>query len=153
MTDHDPLAEALWNSRIFTSGLPTDYANVQPETRAIADEWAAAVAGILDAAGYEVRPKGEREDAERWRAAEAEAVVAVLDLLVRAVVVTEDETDWREHAEGIRAAVTEGGLALAIQREMDFEATLEDPEFTVADTYGEFPTSLLAIIEGADDAD
>lgn len=71
--------------------------------------------------------------------------IAALDLLIRGNTVTEDETSWQEHVEGIRAAIEEGGLALAIRREQEFEATLDDPDFTVDDTYGPFPADLAAI--------
>ena len=71
--------------------------------------------------------------------------VSVLNLLDRAVVVTEDETSWQDHSEGIRAAIAEGGLGLAIRRQMAFEATLDDDEFSIVDDYGEFPPALAAL--------
>lgn len=76
--------------------------------------------------------------------------IAALDLLLRGTVVTEDETTWEEHAEGIRYAIKEGGLALAIRREMEFERSLNaSGEFSVAQTYGRFPERLrrLALTE------
>lgn len=69
-----------------------------------------------------------------------------LDLLDRAVLTTEDETEWREHSEGIRAAIREGGLVLAIQRQLDFEDSLDDDGFTAEDTYGPFPAALRAAL-------
>ena len=70
---------------------------------------------------------------------------AAIDLLLRAVAVTEDETSWQEHAEGLLSAIEEGGLVLAIKREMEYEATLDDGEFTIADDYGPFPADLVAL--------
>ena len=75
--------------------------------------------------------------------------VAALDLLLRGMTVTEDETSAEEHAEGILAAIKEGGLALAVRREMEFEANLdieEEPNF-VAETYGPFPAHLARLSE------
>ena len=72
---------------------------------------------------------------------------AALDLLLRGMTVTEDETSAEEHAEGILAAIKEGGIALAIRREIEFEKNLdieEEPNF-VRDTYGAFPAHLAAI--------
>ncbi len=72
----------------------------------------------------------------------------VLELLDRAVLTTEDETEWRDHSEGIRGAIKEGGLRLAIQRQLDFETSLDaDEEGFTEDTYGEFPASLRAALE------
>ena len=75
-----------------------------------------------------------------------------IDLLMRGVLVTEDETSPEEHAEGIRAAVKEGGIALAIRREMDFERSLNIPgEFNVTQTYGRFPRGLAAFAAPLED--
>jgi hypothetical protein len=64
-------------------------------------------------------------------------------LLRRSVLVTEDETELMELAEGMEAAIREGGIGLAIRREMDFEKTLNMPgEFSVREAYGRFPESL-----------
>jgi hypothetical protein len=71
---------------------------------------------------------------------------AALDLLMRAFTVTEDETAWQEHADGILSAIEEGGLALAVKREMEFEKTLDDDWFSVDEAYGAFPESLLALL-------
>lgn len=79
----------------------------------------------------------------------ADDAALVLDLLDRAVLTTEDETEWRDHTDGIRAAIKEGGLTLAIQRQRDFEATLEMDEWSVAEAYGPFPESLAAALAEA----
>jgi hypothetical protein len=71
---------------------------------------------------------------------------AAIDLLLRAAEVTEDETSIQEQAEGMLSAIAEGGLALAIKREMEFEKTLDDDEFSVADDYGPFPADLAGLI-------
>ena len=62
------------------------------------------------------------------------------------VLTTEDETDWREHAEGIQAAIREGGLRLAIQRQYDFERTLDEPDYPTEETYGPFPAALATAL-------
>lgn len=81
--------------------------------------------------------------------------LAALRLLERAMLVTEDETEPRDHMEGIAAAIKEGGIGLAIRREMEFERTLNIPgrwwawpssgEFNVTRDYGRFPRSLALL--------
>jgi hypothetical protein len=70
------------------------------------------------------------------------ALIAVR-LFQRSCLVTEDETEPREHSEGMEVAIREGGLGLAIRREMDFERSLNIPgEVNVTRDYGRFPASI-----------
>lgn len=79
------------------------------------------------------------------RAALDRGALIAVDLFLRACLVTEDETTPQEFAEGLRAAVKEGGIGLAIRREMDFERSLNiRGEFNVTQAYGRFPKSLAA---------
>ena len=71
--------------------------------------------------------------------------IAAIDLLLRAQTVTEDETTIQEHAETMRGVIASEGLPVAIRREMDFEAALDDPEFPVIEAYGPFPPDLAAL--------
>lgn len=72
-----------------------------------------------------------------------QGALLAIRLLHRAVKVTEDETEPWELSEGIESAIKEGGIGLAIRREMDFEQTLNiRGECNVREMYGRFPESL-----------
>jgi hypothetical protein len=74
--------------------------------------------------------------------------VAAIELLLRGMEVTEDETEWRDMAETLVGAVTAYGLPVAVRREIEFEKQLKRDEEDWAGLYPPFPRSLAAWARG-----